>query len=311
MSITRITYFILILLIPTYTLCAQDSSFVQTEVIYGRKDGMALTMIIAKPKTYSNGKGIVQVISGGYNSFFQGWRGWRVSQAKSFVANGYTVFAVIHSSQPRYTIPDALLDLQRAVKYIRYHAKDYAIDAEKIGVTGTSSGGNLALLVGLMDGIGNPKARDPIDQLSSKVQAVACFAPPSDFLNWRNQGDNLMSNEFFNKYPALKPPFDFKQWDTTRFNYVWITDTTAINKTLKELSPINYVTHDDPPVFIIHGDEDELVPIQQSELLMTKLQEQKIPSELSVKKGGTHEALPKGQKAIEQEYIDWFDKYLK
>lgn len=311
MSITRITYFILILLIPTYTLYAQDSSFVQTEVIYGRKDGMALTMIVAKPKTHSNGKGIVQVISGGYHSSFQGWRWWRVSQAKSFVANGYTVFAVIHSSQPRYTIPDALLDLQRAVKFIRYHAKDYAIDAGKIGVTGTSSGGNLALLLGLMDGIGNPKARDTIDQLSSKVQAVACFAPPSDFLNWRSQGDNLMSNGFFNKNPALKPPFDFKQWDTSRFTYVPVTDTSSINKTLNELSPINYVTPDDPPVLIIHGDKDDLVPIKQSELLMVKLQQQKIPSALSVKKGGTHEELPKGQKIDGQEYIDWFDKYLK
>ena len=159
-----------------------------------------------------------------------------------------------------------------------------------------------------MDGAGNSDSDDPVDRLSGKVQAVACWAPPTDFLNWRWQGDNILNSEIFERYPDVKPFVDFKQQDTVSFKYLSIADTILINKILRNLSPINYVSADDPPVLIIHGDEDELVPIGQSEMLIARLKQFKRPSELIVVKGGTHEP---SREDNNQRFIDWFNKYLK
>ena len=80
-------------------------------------------------------------------------------------------------------------------------------------------------------------------------------------------------------------------------------------KICKEISPIYYVTKDNAPVLIIHGDADELVPLQQSEIIIAKLKETGVPAELVVKKGGGH-----GWPTILADFVtlgEWFDKYLK
>src|SRR5439155_3550362 len=100
-----------------------------------------------------------------------------------FLKRGYTVFAVVHGSQPKFTVPEILLDMHRAVRYIRSHAQDFKIEPERIGITGGSAGGHLSLMQGTAGDLGDPKARDPVERVSSRVQAVACFFPATDFLN--------------------------------------------------------------------------------------------------------------------------------
>jgi dipeptidyl aminopeptidase/acylaminoacyl peptidase len=78
---------------------------------------------------------------------------------------------------------------------------------------------------------------------------------------------------------------------------------------LKNISPINHVSANDAPVLILHGDQDNLVPIQQSETLVKKLQEAKVPASLIVKKGAGHD-FDRDEGEIKM-FIDWFDKYLK
>jgi acetyl esterase/lipase len=286
-------------------LFAQDTALNQREVIYGRKDGMALTMIVATPKGKSNGKSIIQVISSGYISDM---RYWNEQQAKLFVANGYVVFAVAHGSQPRYTLPDAIGDIQRAVRFIKYHASEYGIDSGKIGITGSSSGANLALLAGLMDGTGDPKSDDPVDHLSGKANAVACWAPPTDLLDWRWMGDNVLNSGIFEKYPYFNPAVDFKHQDTISFKFVSITDTVVRNQILKNLSPVNYVSNDDPPVLTLHGDKDETVPIRQSEILIAALKQVGVTGRLVIAPGADHRSIPPN---ANQAYADWFNQYLK
>src|SRR5437660_3971099 len=122
-----------------------DEAFTRTEdVIYGRKFGTALTMDVFTPKENANGKGVIWCVSGGWVSNKPGGPGL----AKEFVDRGYVVFAVVHGSQPKFTIPEVLDDMHRAVRYIKANAKKYKIDPDKLGIAGGSAGGHLSLMQG-------------------------------------------------------------------------------------------------------------------------------------------------------------------
>ena len=99
---------------------------------------------------------------------------------------------MVHGSQPRYTVPEIIQDMNRAVRFIRHHAKDYGIDPDRIGIYGGSAGGHLSLMLGTAGDKGDPKAKDPVDRESSRVQAVACFFPPTDFLNYGKPGKEML-----------------------------------------------------------------------------------------------------------------------
>src|SRR5262249_31985682 len=166
---------------------AADEPFTRTEdVIYGRKWGTALTLDVFRPKENANGAAIVWVVSGG-------WFSDHGMVGSPFIAEylkrGYTVFAVVHGSQPKYSIPEVLEDMHRAVRFIRSRAGEYKIDPLRIGIRGGSAGGHLSLMQGTAGTAGNPDAKDPVDRQSSRVQAVACFFPPTDFLNYGEPGN--------------------------------------------------------------------------------------------------------------------------
>ena len=64
-----------------------------------------------------------------------------------YLRRGYTVFAVVHGSMPRFNVPDIILDVQRAVRFIRHNAAEFGVDPNRLGVLGSSSGGHLALMI--------------------------------------------------------------------------------------------------------------------------------------------------------------------
>ncbi|MEO7768349.1 MAG: alpha/beta hydrolase, partial [Ferruginibacter sp.] len=181
-------YFLMLMVIlsPCLVYPQTVSGVSQTELIYGRKDGMALTMFVQVPGKSPNGRGIIVVESGNWRSSYE--RAVRFLKGSAvYTDQGYAVFTVLPSSQPRYTIPDEINDLKRAVRFIRYHAKDYGIDGDHIGLTGFSSGGHLSLAVATADDKIDSASIDPVDRVSSRVQAVAVFYPPTDFLNFGKQ----------------------------------------------------------------------------------------------------------------------------
>ena len=120
---------------------ADEPAFTRKEdVIYGRKYGTALTMDVFTPKENANGAAIVFCVSGGWFSSHEAINPGFINE---FLGRGYTVFAVVHGSQPKFTIPEVITDMHRAVRFIRSHAKDYNIDPDRIGITGGSAGGHL------------------------------------------------------------------------------------------------------------------------------------------------------------------------
>ncbi len=300
--------FILFLLIYQQRLSAQDSlNFTKTEIIYGRKDGMALTMFMLAPREHANGKAIISVVSGNWNSSYT-YASSFVNSAKIYIDRGYTVFTVIHGSQPRYAIPNEIADIKRAVRFIRYNANNYHIKGDHFGITGASSGGHLSLMVGLSDDKIDSASKDPVDHVSSRVQAVAVFFPPTDFLNWGQKQMNLSNFQAALAAAGVAGAFDFKVWNDTVKLYQAVNPEMRLEMA-KQISPIYFVTPDDPPVLIIHGDADKTVPLQQSETIIKKLKEANVPNDFIIKNGGGHGW--KNRDVEEKNFVDWFDKYLK
>jgi acetyl esterase/lipase len=172
---------------------------------------------------------------------------------------------------------------------------------------GSSAGGHLSLMCGLVDSSFIQSSPDPIDRLSSKVQAVVSFSPVSDFFNWDNKGNNAYSTFLFKD--MLTHVLEFRRWDGQRKRFDYVKDEKEIDTFLKLISPTNHASPTDAAILLFHGEKDELVPIHQSQILVEKLRSAGLPYQFEVKKDGGH-----GWQRTEPEtklIMDWFDKYLK
>ena len=268
------------------------SEYVRTEdVIYGRKSGVALTLDVFQPAQRANGRGIIYVVSGGWTSnrgaIYPG-------EYLHFLDRGYTVFAVVHSSQPKFTIPEIIPDVQRAVRFIRFNSAKWEIDPKHIGITGVSSGGHLSLMVGVLGATGDPNAEDPVDRESSAVQAVACFFPCTDFLNFGSPGEDAVG------VGRLK---DYK----TAFGDA-SNAADARSALGRQISPIRFITPSMPPTLILHGDQDPLVPVQQGEIFVQAATAVGAHAVLMVKHGAH------GWPNLDNDRVtlaEWFDANLR
>ncbi len=274
----------------------------ERDIIYGRKYGMSLTMDRFTP-TKPNGKAVIWVVSGGW---FSNPDSINSGFFTPLCRAGYQVFAVCHGSQPRFTIPEVLDDMHRSTRWIRHNAKKYQIDPDAIGVTGGSAGGHLSLMLGMVHLPGDPKASDPVNRQPSGVQAVACFFPPTDFLNWTKPGEVMLGKPHVLK--NIPPAFDFHTQDKVTGQFNVITDQKERERIGKEISPITHVGPKSAPVYLVQGTNDLLVPQIQAEIFMAALKEKGIANELVIKKGAGH-GWANMDKDIEQ-FAKWFDKHL-
>jgi acetyl esterase/lipase len=295
---------VILLMLPPIGGAEETPAYPRQELIYGRKFGLALTMNVFRPQANANGRAVIFVVSGGWFSTHE--VGGLAPRMAFLIDRGYTVFAVTHGSQPKFTIPEILEDMNRAVRFIRSRATEYKVDPDRIGIMGASAGGHLSLMQGTAGNDGDPKAKDPIERLSSKVQAVACYFPPTDFLNYGKAGEEAIGRGRLAKFAA---PFEFRTYDPALTKYVTITDEEKIREIGRKISPVYHVSPSSAPALIIHGDADELVPIQQAEIMVEKLKSANVPAKLSVRQGAGH-GWPDSKKDS-AEVIEWFEMHLK
>jgi acetyl esterase/lipase len=268
------------------------NDFKRTEdVIYGRKFGTALTFDIFQP-VKSNAFGIIFMVSGGW---FSAHEGINLNFFRPLLDRGYTVFAVVHGSQPKFVITEIEKDIHRAVRYIRSHAADYGVDPQHLGITGGSAGGHLSLTMAVQGALGDANAKDSIDRASSEIQCVACFFPPTDFLNYGSPGEDAVG------VGTLK---DFKAAFGSE------ADTREGRQKLgRQISPIYFVHSNMPPILIIHGDADKLVPISQAGSFVERCKQFGATAKLISREGKAH-GWPDMGKDLSI-CADWFDEHLR
>ena len=215
----------------------------------------------------------------------------------SLTEAGYTVFAITHRATPTFRYPAAVEDVQRAVRFIRHNAAKYGIDPTRIGGSGGSSGGHLVSMLGTMDGAGDPNDVDPVNREGAKLQCIVARAAPVDLsqMSPSNGGDALA---LFLGVAANQP----RQKGSSEYKTIWAA------------SPINYVSPDDPPFLLVHGDADRTVPFHQSEMMEAALKKVGVPVKLIRIEGGDHGPTFPGAKNpldYKAEMVKWFNIYLR
>jgi acetyl esterase/lipase len=280
----------------------------QSDVIYGRKAGAALTMEVIRPAT-PNGIGIVWIVSSsGRSSREQTLQDSFERRISPLLQRGYTVFAVIHGSAPVFNLQDQVSDVRRAVRFVRHSAAEFGIDRQRLGISGSSAGGLLALIVAMQERDGDPAADDLVERESSRVQAAGCFFPPTDLLNYGGPAEDIV--ELMQKRDGgVDPTFQFYDLDAKTGVRKPLTAREDVIRMLREYSPVTHVTVGDPPTLLIHGDQDKAVPLQQSRRLIERLNEVNVPARLVVRDGVGH-AYP-GWEADAALVADWFDAHLR
>jgi acetyl esterase/lipase len=251
---------------------------VTTDVVYGHKDGLALTFDVYRP-AQPNGAGVIVIVSGGWQSSVE--MGLLIAQGYSPPLNekGFTVLAVRHGSSPRYPMSEIVSDTRRAVRFIRQHAGEYGIDANRIGVVGGSAGGQLALLLGTTADAGDPSASDAVLRESSRVAAVVAYFPPTDLSRWGNG----------RVFPATRA----------------LTETEAAH-----YSPIRFVSPGAAPSLIVHGDADTTVPMVEGEMMHAALMKAGVPASFIRIEGAGHGFEGADLKRANAAMVHWFERHL-
>lgn len=202
-----------------------------------------------------------------------------------FARRGYVVASVQYRTSNETCFPDPLIDAKTAVRWLKAHADDYCIDPDKVCVMGESAGGTLACLTGLTAGRKEFEQGDFLEQDSS-VQAVVDFYGITE----------LRGLEF----PYVTQ--DVPAWTLEDFVGIGYSEEKA-----RMASAISYVSDDTPPVMILHGGADVVVPIAQSELFYEKLQEQGVDSDFYTVAGAGHGA----DAFYQEETLALVDQFLK
>jgi acetyl esterase/lipase len=300
-----------VLLAVPHTTSAQAR--VEKNIVYGMYSGLGLLMDVYRP-AQSNGIAIVAIQGSGwyspmrYDAAALKANPEVIRHAERFAAAGYTVFVINHRQAPRFRYPAPVEDAQRAVRFVRFHASDYGITSDRIGVWGSSSGGHLVELLGTMDGKGDVSDSDPVNRLSAKVQAVVALFAPADmssmFSTTSRPGTVSALMGFAYQDPSVGPPGLARPDDFE-------------NRLYRDASPLTHVTADDAPMLLMHGDQDVIVPIKQSEIMEGALKQAGVKVSFIRVPGGKHGPnfqFPAGDPRLPDhigEAVRWFDAQLK
>lgn len=227
-----------------------------------------------------------------------GWRGGDkqrdVSRLISLVKCGYFCVSIEYRLSQESKYPAQIFDCKCAIRFLRAKAKYYNINPDKIGVWGASAGGHLAALLGTTGGVKEFEGNGGWPGFSSDVQAVCDWFGPTDFLQIDGKGSEII----------------FSKTDSPTSQL--IGGPAAENKEKAEkANPINYISKDTPPFYIVHGDKDPQVPINQSELLYSALKKKGIDVSFDIIKDGGHGFTWAEEDRLGEKVKIFFDKHLE
>lgn len=250
----------LLLLFSFYALSmkAQKDTIVVKDIVYAEAEGKKLQLDIYKLKEQKDPYLIVWIHGGAWHS------GSKEKPPLGMLEHGYALASVDFRASTEKAFPGPIHDIKASVRFLRANAAKYGYKPDKIIIWGASSGGHLAALVAttnnnaaLEGNLGN------YTSTSSAVQACIDFFGPTNFLTILTQSTPHGLNV---RLPALaillgKP-------------------VEQVPELAKLASPVYQVKADSPPLFIVHGEQDIQVPINQSIELMSVYKSKNLPVQI-------------------------------
>jgi acetyl esterase/lipase len=163
---------------------------------------------------------------------------------------GWICVSINYSKSPRCTFPTHLIDVKRAIAWVRENIADYGGDPDFVAITGGSAGGHLASLAALTPN--DPVFQPGFEDADTTVQAVAPYYGVYDFTDFENMNELML--------PFLE-------------QFVLKTRYSDNPERFRAASPITYAHGEAPPFFVLHGEKDELVPSGQARAFCAALKE--------------------------------------
>ncbi len=213
---------------------------------------------------------------------------------------GYVVASIEYRFSQKALFPAQIQDCQAAIRWLRANARKYSIDPNRIGVGGGSAGGHLAALLGTS---GGKKVFPPIggnEDQSDRVQAVCDIFGPTDFWTVVKHAEEDKN---------VKNVFKWNNGDP--YSKLIGAKLGQDKEKCNAVSPVHYVSKDNPPFLILHGDRDALVPYAQSVELADLLAKAGVPVTFQRLPGAGHGGPAFGLPAVARLTESFFDKHLK
>lgn len=211
--------------------------------------------------------------------------------AEPMLERGYAVASLNYRLSSQQTHPAQIHDCKAALRYLRAHANEFKIDPARIGVWGHSAGGHLSALMGTSGDAKDLEGELGNNEQSSRVQAAAEWAGPSDLTTCALQAPKNCKIDFNkpdNPIAVLMGP-----------NQSPVAYLAA--------SPVQYVSKDDPPFLILHAEDDDVVPVGQARELAELLSKMEVPVKSHISQNGGHALSKPG---FIGETLDFFDEHL-
>ncbi|MBL8827258.1 MAG: alpha/beta hydrolase [Planctomycetaceae bacterium] len=250
---------------PTF-VAAEPLKPTHRDLVYGEASGQKLLLNLYLPTNVEHAPLVVYIHGGSWRA------GSYQTCSVDYLANeGFAVASIEYRFSNVTIFPAQIHDCKAAIRWLRAHAKEYGYDATKIGVAGSSAGGHLAVLLGTSGDVVDLEGDigGNADQ-SSRVAAVVDYYGPTDFV-LRGKTHHARANA----------P------DSSTYQLLGGAANANPDKA-RRASGVTYVTADDPPMLILHGDRDKTVYMDQSESLRDAYTQAKLPVELIVVPGGGH-----------------------
>lgn len=250
---------------PRHLPKVPDGTKITRDIKYVPDAGPRQTLDLYIPANAGKPLPLVIYIHGG------GWEGGSKNGGVpvSYLSQGYAVASVNYRLTDLGVFPAQIQDCKEAIRWLRSHAKDHGYDPDRFGAFGPSAGGHLvALLATTGDDTFQP-LQERTKAVSTKLQAVCDWFGPADFLHWGESGTPSGG--------ARGPVFKLLGG--------LVADKTEL---AKQASPVTHASKSAAPMLIIHGDKDDIVPLQQSEVLAAALKQAGADTTLHVVKGAGH-----------------------
>lgn len=275
------------------------SGVVYSQVFERGRSVRGLKMTLFVPRTKEKKPAVLYFPGGGFTSAdHEKFLEMRYALACA----GYVVAACEYRAVPN-KFPALLEDAKAAVRWMRAHASEFRVDANRIGLLGDSAGGYVVQMAGATNGEKNWDVGD-FKEVSSDVQAVVSIYGISD-LTTIGEGignENVHASAAVTEALLLNGPA-FKDFAGASVN--------ADPQKAKAASPIGHVDGTEPPFLLMHGSGDKVVSPLQSKKMFEALQNKKVEAEYVLVRGAEHGDLPWYQPGVISRVVNFFDRHLK